>query len=231
MTRLETQNNHESKDPTPSINQSEPRQKAPEGNFFIEVVKVIVLALAIIIPVRYFLIQPFYVRGASMEPNFYDYEYLIIDEISYRFRDPERGEVVVIRDPRNPKQYFIKRIVGLPGEKIKIRDGGVWITNDAYPQGFFLDESMYLPEDLTTSGDRIYALKENEYFLLGDNRPASLDSRSIGPVQSEKIIGKVWIRAWPLKRAEAFDSVTYPAPENNSVNALQKKYKHLAANY
>ena len=85
-------------------------------SFFFELVKIIVISLVIIIPVRYFLIQPFYVKGASMEPNFYDHEYLIIDEITYRFRDPERGEIIVFRYPRNPQEYFIKRIIGLPGD-------------------------------------------------------------------------------------------------------------------
>ncbi|OGY79281.1 MAG: signal peptidase I [Candidatus Kerfeldbacteria bacterium RIFCSPHIGHO2_02_FULL_42_14] len=214
-------------------NQKEQQPEAPRENFFIEVVKVIILALAIIIPVRYFLIQPFYVRGASMEPNFYDYEYLIIDEISYRFREPQRGEVIVIRDPRNPKQYFIKRVIGLPGEKIKIRDGGVWITNNTYPEGFFLNETEYLPEDLQTSGDRIHVLKDEDYFLLGDNRPASLDSRSIGPVPRKKIIGRVWLRAWPLRRATTIHRITYPASETatenkkNEVNTLQRKGNNL----
>ena len=92
-------------------------------NFFIfvfEVVKVVVISLAIIIPVRYFLIQPFYVKGASMEPSFYDHEYLIVDEMSYRFRLPERGEIVVFKYPLDPSQYFIKRVIGLPGEKVEI---------------------------------------------------------------------------------------------------------------
>ncbi|HLD69247.1 MAG TPA: signal peptidase I, partial [Candidatus Omnitrophota bacterium] len=84
-------------------------------SFIWETVKVVVISLAIIIPVRYFLIQPFYVKGASMEPNFYDQEYLIIDEISYRFREPQRGEIVVFRYPRDPASFFIKRIIGLPG--------------------------------------------------------------------------------------------------------------------
>src|SRR3989344_5652344 len=94
-------------------------------NFFsyvFELIKVVVISLAIIIPVRYYLIQPFYVKGASMEPNFYDKEYLIIDEISYRFYAPERGDIVVFRYPGDPGQFFIKRVIGLPGESIRIRN-------------------------------------------------------------------------------------------------------------
>src|SRR5665811_413934 len=90
-----------------------------------ETVKVVAISLAIIIPVRYFLIQPFYVKGASMESSFHDHEYLIIDEISYRFRAIERGEVIVFRYPLNPQEYFIKRVIGLPGEGVQIKDGQV----------------------------------------------------------------------------------------------------------
>src|SRR3989344_941482 len=98
-------------------------------SYLFELVKVVAISLAIIIPVRYYLIQPFYVKGASMEPNFYDKEYLIIDEISYRFHTPARGDIVVFRYPRDPEEFFIKRIIGLPGERVQIKDGFVFIYN------------------------------------------------------------------------------------------------------
>src|SRR5688500_16485157 len=90
------------------------------GVFFWEIVKILILAVIIIVPIRYFLIQPFFVRGASMEPNFYDGEYLVIDELSYRWRDPKRGEVIVFRYPNNHAQFFIKRIVGVPGDTVRL---------------------------------------------------------------------------------------------------------------
>src|SRR6056297_675071 len=103
--------------------------------FTLDLIKIVVISLAIIIPIRYFLIQPFYVQGSSMEPTFHNKEYLIINEISYRFSDPQRGDVVIFKYPRDPKEYFIKRIVGLPGEKIKFEDGKVYVYNDIYEHG------------------------------------------------------------------------------------------------
>ena len=91
-------------------------------SFVFELIKIVVISLVIIIPVRYFLIQPFYVKGASMEPNFYDHEYLIIDEITYRFNEPQRGDIIVFRYPRNPQEYFIKRLIAMPGEEVQIKD-------------------------------------------------------------------------------------------------------------
>lgn len=174
-------------------------------DFIAEVVKVVVISLAIIIPTRYFLIQPFYVKGASMEPNFHNHEYLIIDEISYRFREPERGETVVFKYPRDPNQYFIKRIVGLPGEKVQIDQGKVIIYNEENPDGALLDESLYLQTLVKTVGNLVVELGDDQYYLLGDNRNASLDSRNFGPVEDDLIIGRTWIRGWPINRITMFD--------------------------
>ncbi len=178
-------------------------------SFVWETIKVIIISLVIIIPVRYFLIQPFYVQGDSMVPNFHDKEYLIIDEISYRFDDPDRGDVVVFRYLRDRDQFFIKRVLGLPGEEIEIRDGKIMIYNSEYPDGIEVDESSYLPKGLKTAGNKRVKLNSDQYFVLGDNRNASLDSRSFGPISREDVIGKVWIRGWPLANAGTFDTVTY----------------------
>jgi len=167
--------------------------------FFWEVFKVVVISLVIIVPVRYFLIKPFYVKGASMEPSFYDHEYLIIDEISYRFGEPERGDTVVFRYPFDLSQYFIKRIIGLPTEKIKIAEGKITIFNQANPQGVELQENYLLPA-MKTLGDVEVELGQDEYYVLGDNRIASLDSRAFGPVPRKDIIGRTLVRGWPLDR-------------------------------
>lgn len=145
-----------------------------------------------------------------MEPNFYDKEYLIIDEISYRFHEPARGDIVVFRYPRNPEEFYIKRVIGLPNEKIQIKDGFVYIYNQEQPAGFKLEEP-YLFSDLMTSGlnEEIIALGNNEYFVLGDNRNSSKDSRSFGPVDKKFVTGRVLLRGWPFDRIDFFSAPEY----------------------
>lgn len=174
----------------------------------IEFVQVLAISLAIIIPVRYFLIQPFYVKGASMEPSFWDHEYLIIDELSYRFRVPERGDIVVFRYPNDPKQFFIKRVIGLPGETVEVAGGQIKIYNDKSPNGTVLDETSYLDQEYTTM-TRTVTLKADEYYVLGDNRIASLDSRLFGPIKKDVIVGRVWLRGWPPERWKVFNELDY----------------------
>ncbi|MFH1564382.1 MAG: signal peptidase I [bacterium] len=176
--------------------------------FIVETVKVIIISLAIILPVRYFLIQPFYVKGASMEPNFHDHEYLIIDEISYRFNEPVRGDIIVFRYPKDTSQYFIKRIIGLPKEKVEIKNGKIIVYNEKNPSGKLVDESIYLGA-ISTTPNSVAVLEDNEYFVLGDNRQASLDSRRFGTVNRNNLIGKVWFRGWPLERIGWFETPEY----------------------
>ena len=173
-----------------------------------EIFKIFIISLAIIIPIRYFLIQPFFVKGASMEPNYEDGEYLVIDELSYRFREPQRGEVIVFRYPANPKEFFIKRIIGLPGETIKFENNKIIIQNTVHPDGFILNESTYL-KNIPPLGEQTFILKSNEFFVLGDNRGASFDSRRWGPLPRENIVGKVWLRAWPVTRAKVMEAPVY----------------------
>ncbi|MCU0680420.1 MAG: signal peptidase I [Planctomycetes bacterium] len=179
-----------------------------------ELVKIVAICLAIVLPVKYFLIQPFCVKGSSMEPNFHDFEYLIIDELSYRFKIPVRGEVIVFRYPENPKEYFIKRVIGLPGETVEIKNGHVYIKNQEKPNGFVLQED-YIPKNVMTEprGGEDYAitLTADQYFVLGDNREFSKDSRYFGPVDKNFVIGRVFFRGFPFSRIQVFnENPQYP---------------------
>ncbi len=174
--------------------------------FVLEVLQVVIIAAAIIIPIRYFLIQPFIVKGASMEPNFEENEYLIIDELSYRFRDIDRGEIVVFEPPTGVDQYYIKRVIGLPGETVEIKEGQIRIYNDEFPNGIVLSED-YIDE--YTHGEEHMVLGGSEYFVLGDNRDMSLDSRAIGAIPEDNIVGRVWIRGLPFSKAGLIDTPDY----------------------
>ncbi len=178
-----------------------------------EIVKVLIISLAIVLPIRYFIVQPFIVRGQSMEPNFHERDYLIIDEFSYYFRQPERGEVVVFRYPRDPSQFFIKRIVGLPGEKVEIQNGRIKIINKEFPNGFVLQESYLSPPNHPSHPDELISLTPTHYFVMGDNRDASSDSREWGPLDRGFMVGRVVLRAWPLEKFGTFSPVpTTPSP-------------------
>ncbi len=185
------------------------------GGLLLEMVKVFLLAVVVIIPVRVFLFQPFFVQGSSMEPNFEDGQYLVISEFGYKetrlglgdtrftvdpFKTIERQDVAVFRYPKNPEQFFIKRVIGLPGEAVEIRRGKVIIYNTVHPDGFALDESAYLGAGALTQDMPRVVLEDDEYFVMGDNRMFSYDSRSIGPINKDRIIGRVLLRAWPVGR-------------------------------
>lgn len=168
------------------------------ASFILEIAKIAVIAFIIVAPIRYFLFQPFVVSGASMAPNFATGDYLIIDEISYRFSDPQRGDVVVFNSsfiPNYKGQRFIKRVIGLPGETVDIKNGVVSILKDG--KEVTLDEK-YLPSDFKTYGDTNITLGSEEYFVLGDNRANSYDSRMWGVVQKKYILGKASLRILPI---------------------------------
>lgn len=165
-----------------------------------ELFKILVVSAAIVLPIRFFVVQPFVVRGPSMEPTFENREYLVVDELTYYRRPPVRDEVVVFRYPKDPSEFFIKRIIGLPGERIDIVGGQVKITNALHSSGAILDESYLTPPNRPTYPDAHWALGAEEYFVLGDNRDQSSDSRFWGPVGRKFLVGRVIFRAWPLAR-------------------------------
>lgn len=164
-----------------------------------ELVRFALIAIAIVIPIRIFIAQPFIVSGSSMIPTFENGQYLIIDEISYRFNDPERDDVVVFRYPNDTKKFFIKRIIGLPNETVDIKGNAVIITNEKYPSGLILDQSFI---ENTANNNTHLKLKDGEYFVMGDNRSASSDSRYWGAVSKKLIMGKVFLRLFPINKIE-----------------------------
>ncbi|OGN14891.1 MAG: signal peptidase I [Candidatus Yanofskybacteria bacterium RIFCSPHIGHO2_02_FULL_43_22] len=186
-------------------------EQAPKNEilaFVWETIKVVIISLAIILPIRYYLVQPFFVKGASMESNFEDGDYLLIDEISYRFTEPARGDVIVFRYPEDRSQFFIKRIIGLPGETIEVKNNKVMIYNTESTDGLVLVEG-YLDTNQETLGNLLVRLDDNEYFVLGDNRLASSDSRRWGPVNKTLITGKAFLRAWPFNKFDKILTPTY----------------------
>lgn len=152
--------------------------------------------LVLIILIRIFVAEPFLVYGSSMEPNFETGDYLIVDELTYKLEAPKRGDVVVLRPPMDESKHYIKRIIGLPGETVSVNGSVVIIKNKKHPEGFTLSEPY-----ITFQSDRVanYTLNNHEYFVMGDNRAVSSDSRIWGPLPADLITGRALIRILPLK--------------------------------
>lgn len=174
-----------------------------------EIIRFSLIAILIVFPIRLFIAQPFIVSGASMEPNFHSGEYLIVDQVTYYMNQPMRGEVVVFKYPRDPSKYFIKRVIGLPGDTITIDKGVVTISNKENPDGFTLEEPY--AEPLPLSPKFTESLGEREYFVMGDNRDESSDSRSWGALQEERIIGRALVRLFPPDSLDYLPGYAEPA--------------------
>jgi len=174
-----------------------------------EFLQIIVIAAIIVLPIRYYIFQPFIVKGDSMVPNFHSGDYLIVDQISYRFSNPLRGDVIVFRYPLDGSQKFIKRIIGLPGETIEVKDGKIKITSKDKNTTFILDEKLYLPDLFSTSGNTKITLKDNEYFVMGDNRQFSYDSRAWGVMPKKNLIGRAIFRLLPITQLSYISTPLY----------------------
>ena len=168
-----------------------------------ELAKFIIITLLIVVPVRAYIAQPFIVSGVSMVPTFEDGQYLIVDELSYHLREPRRGEVVVFRYPLDEKKFFIKRLIGLPGETLLIKSDGVYLNTD---QGESKLSEPYAP-NFSTAPTTI-TLGDKEYFVMADNRPQSLDSRAWGPVSKKLLTGRVLLRLFPLDEIDLLPGAT-----------------------
>ena len=179
-----------------------PTTEKKEDSFLSEIVRFSIIALIIVLPIRMFIAQPFIVSGASMETTFSSGQYLIVDQVSYRFEDPKRGDVIIFRYPKDPSKFFIKRVIGIPGDTIDIAGRSVTITNGEYPSGVVLDEPYIL--DMRPSNSVHEVLGDGEYFVMGDNRDASSDSRTWGILQEDKIVGRAFMRLYPFTKLDVF---------------------------
>jgi len=166
------------------------------GSFFLDILQVVVFAVAIFLFVYLLVMQPHKIKGNSMEPNYHNAQYLLTDKVSYRFGEPQRGDVVVFKAPPDDKDEFIKRIIGLPGDEVALKQGNFYIN------GQLLGES-YLPASQITLGGQFLQegatikVAENSYFVVGDNRDHSFDSRAWGVITKSKITGRAWFLYWP----------------------------------
>ena len=179
----------------------ETEEKMPRESAWKEFLRFALIALAIVIPFRLFVAQPFIVSGASMSPTFETGEYLIVDELTYRFEEPKRGDVIILKKPSGGGEYLIKRIVGLPGDTVVIKNGAVTVKSKGNPDGEKISEP-YVKNKKEENLE--IAVGNNEYFVMGDNRPISLDSRYIGAIPKENIVGRAWARVLPVKEMALF---------------------------
>jgi signal peptidase I len=178
------------------------------GEFFLDIIQVIVFAMAIFLFVYLLILQPHKIKGASMSPNYPDGEYLLTDKVTYRFKEPSRGDIIVFKAPTGNGEEFIKRIIGLPGERISIKNGTIYINNQKL-------EEPYITKDIKTNGGAFLpegeevVVPEGKYFVVGDNRLHSSDSRIWGFVPKEKITGRAWLIYWPLNKAGLVEKIQY----------------------
>lgn len=175
------------------------------GSFFLDIIETVVIALSVFLIVYLFFMQPHQVNGQSMVPTFQDKEYLLTDKVSYKFNQPDRGDMVVFHAPDNAgcppggSCDFIKRIIGVPGDTIEVKNGLVYLNGKVIDEPYLGDGVTTQPGNYTNN--RLVTLASNQYFVMGDNRPHSSDSRAWGPIPISSIVGRVFFRYWPINQA------------------------------
>ncbi|MBU6431364.1 MAG: signal peptidase I [Patescibacteria group bacterium] len=194
-----------------------PAERKKKENFFKELIKFVLLAAVIVLPIRFFIAQPFIVSGGSMDPTFANGQYLIVDEISYRFEKPRRGDVIIFRYPLDTKKFFIKRIIGLPSETITISGGKVSVTDKEGKKSPPFEEP-YIDSKIDTGDRNPITLKNDEYFVMGDNRTESFDSRYWGPLKESLIIGRPFARLFPITKINLLPGASVPVSVNIGQN-------------
>ena len=177
-------------------------------SFVLELLQVVVFAISIFLFVYLLILQPHKIKGASMEPNFHDGEYLLTDKVSYRLGKPKRGDVVVFRAPPNYKDEFIKRVIGLPGEEVKVQEEKMYVNGRELEEAYLPKDTKIVAGRYTPEGQTI-TVPQDSYFVLGDNRDHSLDSRNIGPVERQYITGRAWFVYWPVSEVGTVQAPVY----------------------
>lgn len=178
------------------------------GAFFLDVLEVIVFAIGIFFFVYLLIMRPHKIKGQSMQPNYPDGEYLLTQKVSYYFHPPQRGDVIVFRPPISNEDEFIKRIIGLPGDKVRVESGRVYI-NDQLLNESYLDVNLFTSSSNFLQEGQEYLIPKGEWIVMGDNRPHSSDSRSWGPITKDEISGKAWFIYWPPNLAGTVKAVNY----------------------
>jgi len=190
----------------------------PKKNFvsflvsFFDFIKTIAVIVILAFVIRVFIIQPFIVEGESMEPTFKTKDYLITEKVSYRFRPPQRGEVVIFNPPDRSTENYIKRIIGLPGDQIEIKEGSIYVNKEKLIEPYLnsIDKTLVSQKEGYTT-----VLKDDEYFVMGDNRSHSRDSREIGSIPKQNVVSKVWFRLLPLDQISTFAATDYRSVPQN----------------
>ncbi|MEA3354921.1 MAG: signal peptidase I [Patescibacteria group bacterium] len=173
--------------------------------FFLDFIETIVIALAIFVVVYRFLFQPHQVKGNSMYDNFYDGEYLLTNKIVYQLNEPQLSDVIVFKAPKNEDYDYIKRIVALPGDRVMLKGGEVYVNAQLFDESGYLDADIFTrPGSYMREGTTV-TVPQNSYLVFGDNRSGSSDSREWGIVPKENIVGKAWIKYWPLNKIGIVD--------------------------
>lgn len=178
------------------------------GSFVLELLQVVIFAVSIFLFIYLLVLQPHKIKGASMEPNFHDGEYLLTDKVSYRFGEPNRGDVIVFKAPPTYKDEFIKRVIALPGEEVKVEGGSIYVNGRVLSEEYLPKDTRILSGKYTEEGKPV-VVPNDAYFVLGDNRDHSLDSRNIGPIEKQHITGRAWFVYWPVTNLGTIKSPTY----------------------
>ncbi len=177
-------------------------------NFVLDFLETIVVALSIFVVIYLFIMQPHEIKGSSMEPNFHDKEYILTDKISYRLHTPARGDVVIFKAPVNPDVDYIKRVIGLPADRVKVQNGFVYVNGEKLDEYYLKDLTSLFPGSFVSEGQEI-TVPPDKLFVMGDNRPHSSDSRQFGPVPISDIIGRAFFRYWPVTSLGVIPAIKY----------------------